>query len=137
VPLNHLLVVILVAAAPSVRVDETSKGVPSEIGAVRIHLTSRVVGLEVHLCLVDKTDDLDVVGGLHELNTLERAIGDKAGSVTGFGTPRDGLVLGLTNSGGTFGWSPETEIWKGEMGEEPFYFQSPRAHPRERLLTID
>jgi hypothetical protein len=44
------------------------------------------------------------------LNTLERATGDKTGPVTRFGTPRDGLVLGLTNSGGTFRWSPETEI---------------------------
>ena len=124
-PLNYLLVIILVAAAPSIRVDEATKGVSSEIGTVRIHLTSRVVGLKVHLCLINKTDDLDVVGGLHELNTLERSIGDKASSVAGFGTPRDGLVLGLTNSGGTFRWSPETEIWE-ETGEKPFRFRNPR-----------
>jgi len=42
--------------------------------------------------------------------------------VARFGTPRDGLVFSLTNSGGTFRWSPDTEIWKGEMGEKPFYF---------------
>jgi len=76
VPLNHLLVIVLIATAPSIRVDETSKGVSSEIGTVRIHLTSRIVGLEVHPCLINETDDLDVVGGLHELNALERATGD-------------------------------------------------------------
>ena len=135
-PLNYLLVVVLVATAPSIRVDEASKGVSSEIGTVWIHLTSRVVGLEVHLRLVNKTDDLDVVGSLHELNALERAIGDEAGSVARFGTPRDGLVLGLANSGGTFRWSPETEVWKGEIGEKPFYFLEPSTSPRSPSIEL-
>ena len=110
VPLNHLLVIILVVTAPSIRVDETAERVSSEIGTVGVHLASRVIGLEVHLRLVNKTNDLDVVGSLHELNALERAAGDKTGSVARFGTPCDGLVFGLTNSGGTLRRSPETEV---------------------------
>ena len=109
-PLNYLFVIILVVTAPSIRVDETTERVSSEIGTMGVHLTSRVVGLEIHLCLVDKTDDLDVIWGLHELNTLERAVGDETGSMAGFGTPCDGLVFGLTDSCGTFRWGPEAEI---------------------------
>jgi hypothetical protein len=110
VPLYHLLVVVLVVTAPSIRVNETTKGISSEVGTVRVHLTSIVVGLEVDEGLVDEADDLDVVGGSHKLNTSESATGDEASAVTGFGTPRDGLVLGLTDGGRTIRWTPDTEI---------------------------
>ena len=75
-----------------------------------VHLPSKVVGLEIGLCLVNKTDDLDVVWGPHELNTLEGAIGNKTSAVARLSTPRDGLVLGLADGGGTIRGSPETEI---------------------------
>ena len=109
-PLYHLLVVVLVVTAPSIRVNETTKGIPSEISTVRVHLTSIVVGLEVDEGLVDEADDLDVVGGSHKLNTSESATGDEASAMAGLGTPCDGLVLGLTNGGGTIRWTPDTEI---------------------------
>ena len=110
VPLDDLLVVVLVVTAPSVRVDETTEGVSAEISTMRVHLSSRVVGGEVGLCLVDKADDLNVVWGSHELNTLESTTGDETSAMTLLGTPRDGLVLGLTDCGGTIGRSPDTKI---------------------------
>ena len=109
-PLDHLLVIILVIAAPSIREKEASEGVPSEISTMRVHLSSRVIGLEVYLCLVDKPDDLDVVGGLHELNALESPTGDKTTSMARLGTPRDGLVFGFTDGGGAIRRTPDTEI---------------------------
>lgn len=46
-PLDHLFVIVLVVTAPSIREDEATERVPSEIGTMRIHLTSPIVGLEV------------------------------------------------------------------------------------------
>ena len=110
VPLDDLFVVGFIVTAPRVREDETAKGVSSEISTVRVQLASRVVRLEVGLRLVDKTDDLDVIRGLHELNALESTAGDKAGAVTRFGTPCDSLVFCFADSGWTIGWSPDAEI---------------------------
>ena len=109
-PLDNLFVIILVVAAPSVREDETTEGVSSEISTMRVHLPSRVIRLEVGLCLVDETDDLDIVWGLHELNAPESTTGDKTGAMTRLGTPCDSLVLGFTDGGGTIRWGPNTEI---------------------------
>ena len=109
-PLDHLFVIVLVVTAPSIREDEATERVPSEIGTMRIHLTSPIVGLEVYLCLINKTDDLDVVRGPHELNTLKSTSGDEASSMTWLGTPCDGLVLCLSDSGRAIGWTPDTEI---------------------------
>lgn len=122
-PLDHLLVVVLVVTAPSIRVNETTKGVSAEVSTMRVHFPSGVVGPEVGLCLVDKTDDLNVVWGSHELNTLEGATWDETSAMARLGTPRDGLVLGFTNSGGTIRGGPHTEIWKPrEIGERLFDF---------------
>lgn len=77
---------------------------------MRVHLPSCVVRLEVGLCLVNKTDDLDVIWGPRELNTLEGTSRDKAGAVTRLGTPRDSLVLGFSDGGGAIRWGPNTEI---------------------------
>ena len=109
-PLDHLLVIVLVVTAPSIREDETTEGVSSEIGTMWIHLASPVVRLDVQLCLVNKPDDLDVVGGPHELNTLESATWDNTSSMTRLGTPRDGLTFGRTDGGGTIRRTPDTEI---------------------------
>lgn len=109
-PLDHLSVLVQVATAPGIRVDKTTEGVSSEIGAMRVHLPSPVIGLEVGLCLVNKTDDLDVVWSPHELDTLESATGDETSAMTRLGAPRDGLVLGLTNGGRAIRRTPDTEI---------------------------
>lgn len=77
---------------------------------MRVHLPSRIIGPEVDLCLVDKTDDLDVVWGPHELDALESTTRDKAGSMARLGAPRNRLMLSFTDGGGAIRWSPNTEI---------------------------
>jgi len=78
---------------------------------MRVQLPSCIIGQEVGLSLIDVTDDLDVVWGSHELDTLEGARGDETSAVARSGTPRDGLMLGLTNGGRAIRWRPNTEIW--------------------------
>lgn len=109
VPLDNLFVGAVVAR-PSGRIDETTEGVATEIGTVRVKLSSGIVGLKVDLGLVDETNDLNVVGGPHELNTLKSASGDKTRTVTGLGAPRDFLSLRVSDGLGTSWGSPETEI---------------------------
>lgn len=77
---------------------------------MRVHLPSRVVGLEVCLFLVNKTDDLDVIWGPHELNALQSTAGDEPGAMAGLGTPRDSLVLGFADGRRAVRWGPNTEI---------------------------
>ena len=60
--------------------------------------------------MIDKTDDLDVVWGLHELDTPESASGDEASAMTRLCTPGNGLMLGLTDGGRAIRWPPNTEI---------------------------
>jgi len=110
VPLDHLLVIVRVSTTPSIRIDKTTKGVPSEISTMGVHLPSKVIGREVGQCLVNEADDLDVVWGPHELHTLESASGDKTSAVARLGTPGDGLMFSLTDGGGAIRWCPNTEI---------------------------
>ena len=58
-----------------------------EISAVGIELSFVVVGTKVDEPLVNETDDLSVVGGLHELNNLEGTSGDEVRTVIGLGAP--------------------------------------------------
>ena len=57
-----------------------------------VHLTSRVIGSEVDLVLVNETGDLDVGRGLDELNTSQSTLGDDTGAIVGLGAPSDGLI---------------------------------------------
>jgi hypothetical protein len=113
VPLNHLLegVVLTTIGREAVRVDETTERVTTEVSAVRVELSPGVVLLEVDLGLVNETDDLHVVRGLHELDTLESAGGDETSTATGLGAPRDFLVLSLTDGSRTVGGCPEAEVY--------------------------
>ena len=86
VPLDDLLVGALVAR-PCGGVEETTEGVTMEISAVGIELSFVVVGTKVDEPLVNETDDLSVVGGLHELNNLEGTSGDEVRTVIGLGAP--------------------------------------------------
>ena len=79
---------------------------------MRVHLPSRVIRLDVGLRLINKTDDLDVIWGPHELNTSESTVGDKTGAMTRLGTPCDSLVLGFTDGREAVRWGPNTEIWR-------------------------
>jgi len=72
--------------------DETAEGVTAFISTVGVHFTSRVIGGVVDLGLVDETSYLDVVLGLHELNTSQGTLGDDTGAVVGLGAPGDRLI---------------------------------------------
>lgn len=109
VPFDYLLVIV-VAVRPGGGVEKAAKGIATEVGTVRVKLSSIVIRGEVNEGLVDETDNLDVVGGLHELNTLKGASGDETTTVTGLGAPGDFLLFRLSNGRRAVGRCPEAEI---------------------------
>jgi hypothetical protein len=66
-----------------------------EIGAVGVHLSAIVLGIDVDLGLVDEADDLNVCSGFHELYALKSAGGDETGASSGFGAPSDHLAFSV------------------------------------------
>jgi hypothetical protein len=110
VPFDHLCVT---ASTKSVRVEETTHWVTTEISTVGIHLTSPVIALQVDLGLINETNDLDVVGGAHELNTLKSIVRDEPSAVTGFGAPGNHFPLSVGNNRVGNGWGPKAEIING------------------------
>lgn len=89
--------------------------VTHQISTVRIHLTSIVALDHVNLRLVDETNNLDVVGGLDELHTGERAFGDETSAVSGLGAPGDHGSFDISDIVAGFGGGPEAEVWKQAM----------------------
>ena len=110
VPLDDLLVAVVVAIRPSGGIEKATEGVTAEVGTVGIELSSKVVGSEVDEGLIDETNDLDVVGGPHELDTLKSSGRDETGSMAGLGAPCDFLLFGFPDGGGTIGGRPEAEV---------------------------
>jgi len=108
VPFDDLLVTVV--ALPSSGVDETTEGVSTEVGAVGVELSSGVISSKVDSGLVNETDDLDVVWGLHVLDTLKGTCGDETSAVAGLGAPRDFLLFCLADGGGTRRGSPKAEV---------------------------
>lgn len=111
-PVNDLLVTVIVAtvAGEGVGVHQTTKGVPTQVSAVRVELSSVVISSHVDLDLVEVTSDLDVSAGLQELDTLESTLGDETSAVAGLGAPGNLLLLRVTNGGVGQRRSPKTEI---------------------------
>ena len=81
-----------------------------KIGTVGVELSSTVIGLEVDLGLVNETNDLEVAGGLHELNTGDGASGNDAGTAALLGAPSDFLTLGVTDGRVGLGGCPNTPV---------------------------
>lgn len=81
-----------------------------EISTVRVHLSSKVLRCNVDLGLVDEADNLDVIGGAHELHTLEGVVGDQTGTTAGLGAPCDHLAFGVGHEGVGVFRGPEAEI---------------------------
>ncbi len=75
-----------------------------------VKLSSTVIGLEVDLGLVDETNDLEVAGGLHELNTGDGTTRDDAGTASLLGAPSNLLALGVTDGGVRLGGCPDTPV---------------------------
>ena len=71
--------------------EETTERVTALIGTVGVHFTSRVIGGNVDLVLLDETSNLDIGGGLDELNTGQSALGDDTGTIAGLCAPSNGL----------------------------------------------
>lgn len=106
VPLNDLSP----ASAKCLRVNKTTHGVTTQVGTVGVHLTSPVITGNIEELLTDEANDLDVVGGFHELDTLECTCGDDACATTGFGTPRHHLAFGVSDERAGVRRTPETEV---------------------------
>jgi hypothetical protein len=77
---------------------------------VRVHLSSIVRRVDVNLGLVEKSHHLNVVGSLHELDTLQCAFGDKARPVTGLSAPRNHLAFLVGNKFIGVGGAPKAEV---------------------------
>jgi hypothetical protein len=80
-----------------------------------IKLTTEIAGLKVDLGLVDEANNLNVIGSFHELDPLESASGDEAGAAARFCTPSDFFTFRVCDEGVGLCWSPEAEIYKGDM----------------------
>lgn len=130
-PVDDLLVSVVVSVASweGIRVHETTQWVATllkvwsaslacdvttttyQVSTVRVQFTSIVVRGQVDLCLVDEPGNLDVVGGLDQLDTLEGTVWNEAGAVAGLCAPCHFLCLGVANGRVWLGRCPETEIW--------------------------
>jgi len=107
-PFDHLSVIFAIAKGGGVH--ETTHGVTAEISAVRVHLSSIVVALDVNLGLVNETNNLGVGRGPDELNTLKSIAGDETSATAGLGAPCNHLSLGVSNDRVDIGRSPEAEV---------------------------
>lgn len=106
VPFNGLLEL----TGEGVREEEGTEGVTTLIGTVGVEFTSRVVSSEINVLLGDVASDLDVVGGLDELDTSQGTSGDDTGTIVWLGAPGNGFTLSVTNSAvGSWG-TPEAEV---------------------------
>jgi len=90
--------------------EEGTEGVTTLISTVRVEFSSRVIGGNVDELLLDETSDLDVVGGLHELETGDGTSGDDTGTIAGLCAPSDTLTLDVSDEGVGLVGTPEAEI---------------------------
>jgi len=111
VPFDDLRVRVCVSAE-GVGVEETAHRVSAEISTVRIHLSSVVCRVDVHLCLVYEADDLDVVRCLHKLDTLQRALRDETCAMSRLSAPRNHLALRVSDEPIGIRRAPKTEVIK-------------------------
>jgi len=97
VPFDDLLEVVPVAAITweCIRVHQTSEGVATQIGTVRVKLATVIASLDVEQRLLNKSDNADIGGGLYELDALEGAPGNDAGPAPGLCAPGDCLAFGI------------------------------------------
>jgi hypothetical protein len=107
-PLNDLLVSVVVAR-PGGGVEETTEGIATKVGTVRVKLSSEVICRYIDEGLVNETDDLDIVGGPRELNTFESTSGDETTAMTRLGTPGNFLMFRIAD-GFDLWRCPEAEV---------------------------
>jgi len=90
--------------------DETTQGVTALIGTMGVHLTSRVIRGDVDKGLLNETNNLDVIRGLHKLNTSQGTLGDDTGAMRVLGAPGNCLALDDTNLLVGLLRTPEAEV---------------------------
>jgi len=90
--------------------QEGTEGVTTLISTVRVELSSRVGGVEVDELLVDEASDLDIVGGLHELQTGDGTLGDDTSTIAGLCAPGNVFTFGVTDERVWLRGTPEAEI---------------------------
>jgi hypothetical protein len=64
---------------------------------------------DVDLGKVTNTGDLDIIGCLNEMDSLQGTVGDGASTTTGLGTPSNLFALCITDSAIGVRWSPQAE----------------------------
>ena len=81
-----------------------------------VKLTTEVVGGQVELGLVEEGNDLEVRRGLQELHAGDGTLGNETGTPARLRAPCDLLTLGVADSGGAAGGSPDTPVWTEMSG---------------------
>ena len=99
----------LLPRAKDVAVNETTDGVTVTVGAVVVELASVVAPGDVDLREVALAGDLDVLGGLYEVDACEGALGHHAGAMAGLRAVGDHLAFGVAD-GFDSGRSPQAEV---------------------------
>lgn len=87
----------------------TNKGT-HQISSMRIELSSRIVFLKVNQSLVDVTNDLEVIGGLHKLDASECIGGNDASTTASLCAPSDFLAFRISDYGVGFRRRPQAEV---------------------------
>jgi hypothetical protein len=106
VPLDSLNEV----TSPGLGEEKGTKRVTTLIGTVGVEFPSGIIGSDVDELLLDEASDLDVVRGLHELETSDGTLGDDTGTITGLCAPGDAFAFGVADEGTRFGGAPEAEV---------------------------
>lgn len=75
-----------------------------------VKLSSTVSVLDVDLGLVDETNDLNVIGSFHVLETGQGASRDDTGTTALLGAPSNFLTLGVTDGRVGLGGCPDTPV---------------------------
>lgn len=78
-----------------------------------VHLSTEVVGKDAEGRLVNESDGLNVVRGLHPLDTLQSTSGDQTRSVAGLGAVSNHFSFDASNILAELGRTPETEVIDG------------------------
>ena len=99
----------LLPRAKDVAVNEAADGVAVTVGAVVVELASVVAAGDVDLREVALAGNLDVLGGLHEVDAFEGALGHYTRAVAGLRAVGDHLTFGVAD-GLDSGRSPQAEV---------------------------
>ena len=99
----------LLSGPKHIAVNETTDGVAVTVRAVVVELASLVATGNVDLGEVTLAGDLDVLGGLHKVDTFESALGHHAGAVSGLGAVGHHLAFSIADR--LDSWrSPQAEV---------------------------